>query len=865
MTVTAAIFGPSTAIGGTYTLVADGVPAGTEVIALSVPVHSAAIATARGDGGNNSHVNFDFCIDQATFDDYEGVDTYTPTFVSWNLTAGHLEAVASFPGGTGGWLDPVYTEVGALWGWDQVVASGPAGAGIAGYTGIGTYTQTFTQGDTDWDTGDPTTGSWSAMASYNSPLLALYGGGSAPGVPPSIPDIPDCIAVRVDGGDFGFELVNWSLPAGPQIDAEGRIDPDQSTESAPEGRYFYTVTLNGTDYTFFRCQITKPLDCSSEDPGGDTDCKVSFPSVTALEELGTGDLADFQMYANLDVWLADVEADTQHRVFQGLVKRWAYEDNLLVAYCRGAGCQLNDYVRMQAITDEPADIGQLASGEFSHTSRVHLTGRLQEMAVVTTGITSRYRGDAGRSTDYLAKLYNLAWDPATGDKYTWMVGDGRTPETVLVVDPQTVTDPDFWIDFGAEGVDPQIEQDGGAILKVFYVGGQEPGGQPLDQLYPLDPDGVFHLPLEADMTVHDVVDDGTGTLVTDTATGPFDPDGYRVETYWDFGAGVGRDEAAGILHQIRLMLKNGHNWAGTLTLNGIDPKNNAGTIVPKALMRPNMTVGLRWICGTGSEGMIFRIAQRNLNPVENSIELVIDTKRRDIHWLEAIANREDVKAKNPIARLNIGTDATKPVSKAVWDTKRSGWIPNDDTNGHRWVVGDTSTLTLTGNTWNVYKFLAAEAENFYRFEFHLTENAAFHVSLYNMDPTDVSHTIGLPADPFETPSGTPVTGPWTPPLPNGFINGWGQTLLDSNGVSFRQAAGFYPLKDANDDGTDTGATPTGDFVVQGDFTFDHDEASSAEEAATGINEPAYLWVAIWIPTAGTFHGWGRMIRGQRKG
>lgn len=648
-------------------------------------------------------------------------------------------------------------------------------------------------------------------------------------MPPALPELP----ARLTGRLYRFPRVHETYPVAPTlVDGRPELDSWLPTVVRAVGGY-YQIIVNGTDYTFFRDLPTLVMQIDEETPFGWTRASIYFPQITAWEALGVGDLADFidteneEERVNVEIYWID-NANVQHEAFTGLAVGFEWDDGgRLALTCTGSGHQVGFYVRAPGISNVAVDLGHAIAIQYLHVNRPHL--RTQEMDEVTTGILTRYRGAWETVTEYIKKLLTIAFDTDTNRQWTVMMDDERLPVLKLRADVAGAAD--YTVTYGARGVKVALQREWGNAPNVIYGEG-EFAGITWRNMYFGEP--VLFQPIAFDPEMHKYIEDADGTLVDSGVTPNLNR--IRVESHPDLGAGFQKVEAEWILENIRLRDQD-PGYVGKVTLDHVSPEE-----CHAFQMRADRVLAIKHLFGTT---MKFYIARCSVDAESGSVTLSVDTKARDIDLLDAIKARKEINAKNPIASLQIGRESGLTLdSKVPWDLTRSGWLPDNDDDGHRWKT-PTARFAVAGHTWLVQAIHTAERQDIFRIECHWDENVAFHLSVYDQDPT-----AELPADPMAATSDPPdPVGPWTPPLPAGYLIGWGE---------LGQRAGYYPFFETGPDGGPSASAPTGDFVEEGGFELNHDAAE-----ADAVSNPQIHYVALWVDAAGgPYHGWLRMSPGR---
>lgn len=823
MTAQCTIYGPATAVDGTYTLVATGVPAGTELVAIGIPVHSAAIQAHKQISvpsytGDDYVVSLDFAIDQATFDDWEGVGAYTPTFVSWNLSGGTLVAVASFPGGTGGWFDPADYSHGADWDWHLVHGVSPAPASSQFRAGIGDYSILASATVQDWNPGDPTSGTWGpSFSAYGSTDVPVYGGGTAPSA--------------LASSTRALLRVSPTMPA-PTL-TSGRPDPtlfaSSSTTVEPFGvPQLLTAAAGGipTDVTLFRDCPVEIVSWADADPMGDLLGIFRFPQITPFDTLGSGSLA--WVFDGAQFTFQFVDPDDPDTVvwvaFEGLLESIDFDDDeALVITCLGANLQVRDYARAPGVDNPTYDIGEGIASNLDASPGVRPHLQLAAPVVTggatstTIGITAHKRGAWEHADQFISDLLSLAVED-DGDQWTLLLDRPRTPN-IVKRDSTTV---DWTLTLGTPGFKLRPSQDYSQTYGIVYGEGVDRAGGRYRNLH-IDDDGtVFYQPLAYKDFLHPFDEDGSGGLTADD--GRLDLSKRRRERFINFGEGIDRDEAQALAQQY-LDRDYDPGWIATAELR-IDPQEGS-----RHKIKAGDNLKVKYFAGSGATGTLFHVAQTE--HTLDSVRLTLDTKARDRLALEEILRRQR-EGMTPSRALRLGRDADQVTSRKVpWDDDAgAGYYPT--TRAPRFNAGSegTQTVSLTANTWHIERIVASESDWVAIIDWYTSSSTPFALAIFDW----AIGTSDLPTNPLTTASDWTVTPAQIP----GCLYAIGRQ---------GQRAGYWPGFEEDGDAA------TGRHYDDGGFQISHQRGTptgSGDDSNSG--SPAFLWVAQFAAATCTSHG-----------
>lgn len=612
----------------------------------------------------------------------------------------------------------------------------------------------------------------------------------------------------------------------PVLDDRGRPTGWQPTgvTRAPWGSL--RLFVNDVDVSLFRGVPVLWESISWADPFGPERASWTFPQITSYEQLGVGDLAWITgHYDNVRVEHWD-ENDLPvvgggwpwFGLFVEDDDELTETSNSLKCSAIGSLYQLSLYLKKPENTDQPVDIGQLLFKAL--WPRLHKAYRFElengddladpAIDAPVLGVTSGYRGNFEGLDEYCRKLLELVPD------FTIDLDETNTAKIVARNTDLAVVD--WTVRTGQPGVTHHLVRSSLLSPNAIQAQGIDPSGITWRNLFPFD-DGsaygtVFYQPVAYDPEVNPYDETITGEL--DFVPGRLVEAKIKHESFMDFGQGVGIPEAKAIAEGFRLRWET-PGRLGTVTLSA-DP--NEGS---RLGVRQNQVLRLQNYRGGNLDLFIARAELRFSSDRVDNV-LTVDSQARTALLVDAVMEGLRQRVRNPVPQLLIGQRRANEESAFRWDP-HSGYIPNDDVVGRRWV-STAARVHCLPDQWTIYRFLASERDSIISTRLDTDPAVKFHASIYNLEPDP----LDLPIDPF-------AEGAWDP-LPEGYVIGWGQ---------FEQGAGYSP-------GSESAGDPvTGVLDDDGTWQYTHDDIDPA------IGQPAFLWVAVF-PAADTYFG-GRLVRG----
>jgi hypothetical protein len=397
---------------------------------------------------------------------------------------------------------------------------------------------------------------------------------------------------------------------------------------------------------------------------------------------------------------------------------------------------------------------------------------------------------------------------------------------------------------GTHGVQEQLSRELSMRVNVWYGEGEDEIGTRWRNSYPsADGTGLFFQPLPGayDPEVHPLDENPNGTLTSDDSR--LDTNKFRLEGYANLGQGVGKDEASRLLAG-EYSRNQDPGWVGNLNLT-TDPVE-----MSRRKIRDGMNIQLD---GFENSGVLLHISRHELSdPYGNAqSNLTLDTKARDLDYIQAYLDRKQAEVKNPVKRLLIGRSSQSTVDSAQpWDTERGdGYLPRNRAPVFNGGVEGGQTVIVPKQTYTVQRITVGEEEVITKSEFYSNPPAILHISICDAPPAGASTTAEYWTGPLVAIAGWPADpmaqGAWENPdypVPEEQLVAWGQ---------YGQAGGYSPGSQTNPYRGLTGA-----IVDEGEWNLTHANVPAEQR------RPTYVWVVMWAHDRATTI-YGRLSR-QRK-
>ena len=513
------------------------------------------------------------------------------------------------------------------------------------------------------------------------------------------------------------------------------------TQTSENGGYFIVVfTTPGqvpTDVTYFRNTPVVVESYSSGDPFSDSVAVISFPQITGMDNLGTGELGWLHGNANVDIYYIDsndpgsvvisslnqkkeldyptstVLLPADKAVFQGFVASFetsqTESEASMSVQCQGALLQIDRLTTKPTYPRQPSlyekQIWDVMSPKKHPSLRIKELGEpiwpdgwntlfptgLPNVFTPTggkpgqkiTGYWDRGTGDFTQTSQYiLSKLNNMYTQDDSGvkpgDNWTILMGPNRKPRLQV---RSSEAEPILELNYGQIGATFSLSSDlTTAVTTVFGHG--------------IGLDGVA-------WDSRDIAPDGSSTIWTPIAfknsaypESVNNPSFYKGailnETYISYD-NLNQQQASQTA-QLKLRQFSEPGWTGTVTLS-VEPVFLTEEYTSRWQLKAGFSIRIKNFLGTGSHGMIFHVAQVSANPQDGTVELTVDTNYRDLLSLDQVqARQRDPLTPTKLLRLGqtsvIINDQWAPWSKRLG----SGCLPTrskdfftDNVSGFPWT------------------------------------------------------------------------------------------------------------------------------------------------------------------------------------
>lgn len=417
---------------------------------------------------------------------------------------------------------------------------------------------------------------------------------------------------------------------------------------------YIQIKMGGQDVTYFRNVPTMVRSWSSADPFGDSSCVINFPQIGPHDSFGSGDLAWFTDFMNIDLW--HVQGGTKKKLWEGLVVSQGIEQTAngysVTATAVGSLFQIDFYIDAPNFFTEQQPAVDMLRRVFTPTSRA---------ALRTTELVNPYPEIEGKFNTYESG----AWDrPLTGYAQqilsTMIRGDGkqysitnvpdRTPK--LFVRGEYTDDQIHTVTLGQPGVNINVNRDLMQRVNVIYGEGNDPGGVVWrNSRIQGDGKATHYDPVAFDPLVH-----GDERI----------PEEIRLEQKMNFGQ-MSLAEAK-IAGKKIVQREREPGWVGTITLNS-DPEERS-----RWQIRAGDCIHLLWF--RNNPCTVFHIAEAEHDYANGSVTLKVDSRARDLLTVEQVQqHHRDHRTPAKLLLINRESQFFKD-QVAPWDTQAgSGFVP----------------------------------------------------------------------------------------------------------------------------------------------------------------------------------------------
>lgn len=725
-----------------------------------------------------------------------------------------------------------------------------------------------------------------------------------------------------------------------------------------------------TDVTYFRSVPTMLDSFTFIDPFTYGTAVINFPQITVFDDLdGLGFLGTEANPADVDIWWYEAAVGTdfinpltnQYSLTYGAgTKLWEgfiasreitgdEKDSNLQIQCQGALFQLEHYKQKPFYPRRPYVLERLiyevcfpyAPDDTSYDGWPHELSKpsLRTRPVFTdfpagwtkttpartadepnlytpvippnrlwTGYTTRNTGTweptlTGYIQDALAVMLTTDDCGVTaGNQWALRCETDRLP--VLEIRDRNRT-PDFEVWAGTPGITLRVNEDYTQIENSLYGEGTGVDGALWRNAYMTGPwNRTDYEPLAALDTVYPDID---------TQNVNYNPDVMVHESKTQYSSGMSLAEGITSAEK-RLDRVSTAGLAGELTLR-VDP-----AALSRFKIKAGMTVKVKGIKGSGTTGINFHIAEAVINVAEQSVNLKVDTKYRDLLTLEeARARNIDPLTPSKLLQVNKRSVMIEDII-APWDYHAgSGYVPQTARYGKNKREGITSSYNffngmpattrfpweswtqahppglgsynisadgytkgpyvridadhaLSRRRWSFVQVLTASKGTIRRIEFATYDingnvlEIPFHVSLYfTQVNADYMPHEGTDYSPFRTGAFESITTTGTP-NPPGAINSPDESLIIGWGNS-EQKAGYSPGLSSE------GYSATGKLIDEATWTFDNTDPKNLEldlraaEVPGGVQrlEALTIWAAIYAEHTDNVFVLGRLYKQEQAG
>ena len=676
------------------------------------------------------------------------------------------------------------------------------------------------------------------------------------------------------------------------------------------------------DVTFVRGIPTELKNYSFADPFSDATALIRFPQLTGFDDLTSGEIGDWltdfsavriewcEMTAGTTVInpitnKRDLQAEVGETIWEGNVASFEIESTetstSVTVQCVGALFQLDRYTARPFYPSSTWPNEALIADAFSKKQRPHLlTKQLQvewpagwarvltkteatrqlpyaiagKVGEKITGWSTRNTGSGSDKmlTGYVQDLLSVMYtdkksgneasntELTPGNQWTIRKDIGRRP--VLYVRDKYAA-PDFTIWYGTPGWNFRLSRDCTQFFNVIYGEGTNVDGsnwrRMLVTTFPRSGSRTSYLPLASNPSAYPV-------------PGPSDPrnpalGGFVSEIFVKYGTGF--DQAQAIEAAEKALARDSDpGYTGEIEIK-TDPDDTTS----RYKMKAGMNILVKGLVGTGENGILFHVAEVNVDVSTGTVSLKVDSKFRDLLTLEEVVARTRDPL-TPSKILQVGKRSIMLEDQLLpWDYgSGSGFIPYDARSYFKGIVNTQAQFPWgqyvlnhrprNGNTkkfisvnakhnnsykrWTVAKVRAAEKGTIRRIEISAYDAngnilpVPFHVSIYKAQKPTFPHKNSnySPFQPeafqetnsFGFPwSGVNMLGP-----DKNMIIGWG----DGD-----QPAGYWPGRYSD------GYPATGKFVDEGTWSFDL--STTLDKTTPGKNKRStdgFMWIAIFCDT-----------------
>lgn len=603
------------------------------------------------------------------------------------------------------------------------------------------------------------------------------------------------------------------------------------------------IKVNGTDITEFRSKRTIPEHWSFVKPHWYGDATIWVPNLTTYEAPAAWCFKGASVRIDRDLPSGGGISTDPRDPWLGEVTTITDRDGGTELTCAGLYQQADFYRRGPGLRDDPQDVGDLFAFNLDPVNRPAYRWP-SSMTGPTTTKLSKYRGNWESVLEYLKAIGALipGWTLRPDTDFSPLLVD------TLVAPGST------WTQQYVRGwVDAQLSSELRGSPNVIYGEGSVNGVE-WRRMIATDAGDPIFIPLSASHVVNTLWLDTDGSLLVDAAS--FDATVLRYEVHWSIPPGMSEDEAVTLAEEYRLRVAD-PGWAGNIRLPGTSPVE--GHLLQ---IRPDDIYHLKGYRGADRDLHVAEAAF-DWNDGAPTASLVVDSNARDLATISQLLGLDGSApnfdaATNPFARVQIGKDSgIKKDRTFQWDygsptRSGSGWVPNDEVDGHRGPAAPTATFPVTGGAWTKKKFLASEADTIARSEIVVTTSGAYGSPGRRFVAIVCANDLSLPPGGVVNPL---ANGAWESDVTDlnamAFQQGWGGSFRDpATGAYVVNAAGYGDVATKLES---LGDPLTGQMLDFTNWPYTHDQVDDSER------QPAYLWLYVYTVGANA-RCWARFVR-----
>lgn len=421
------------------------------------------------------------------------------------------------------------------------------------------------------------------------------------------------------------------------------------------------------DVTFVRSAPTIVESLATADPFGPTTASITFPAITILDRLGSGDISWCKAETDIDIcWYGPHSTDPIYR-WEGYMASFDFAssegESSVTVTCRGAMFQVDNWLAKPEYVYQPIPYEVAIARIFSQVADSRLAGLSVEWPIWWTkkfsladyaskplylrptgvedganwsGYVTRSTGSFDNAlTSYIQGL--LANMHTEFGQFTLILDQGRRPVLRHRDRGNFITEDALVIDALQPGVVLSLSRDFTQQLNVVYGQGKSINGSTFSGMN-VSADGtrITYEPYAYRREVYP-------TNMNDW----YDRSVMRKEVNLSFFEGVSEDEAQQIARS-HLQRFSDPGVTGSITLSS--DALRSGVYFPWYLMTAGMTVQVKGLFGR-DEGMLFHVTEASVST--DSVSLTVDSKFRDQLTVQEVQMRtRDSLA--PIRLLTVG-------------------------------------------------------------------------------------------------------------------------------------------------------------------------------------------------------------------